>query len=211
MQISEPMTMATDYLLAALALIFSVRSWRTGQHSGQTCIRLWSAAFFMLALGAMFGGTSHGFALHLNPQAQKILWKATVYSIGLASFFMLSGTIIASVSSFARRILLFVALAQLAAYGYWMASHDDFFFVVLDYVPAMVLIIVLQVYVLVQSRARSAPWLLAGIALSFLASGIQVSRLALHTHFNHNDLYHVVQMVATYVLYRGALLLRDRG
>jgi hypothetical protein len=29
----------------------------------------------------------------------------------------------------------------------------------------------------------------------------------LHQHFNHNDLYHVVQMAGLYCLYRGAVAL----
>jgi Family of unknown function (DUF6962) len=31
----------------------------------------------------------------------------------------------------------------------------------------------------------------------------------LQRHFNHNDLYHVIQMVGMYVFYKGAILLRD--
>jgi hypothetical protein len=30
-------------------------------------------------------------------------------------------------------------------------------------------------------------------------------------HFNHNDLYHLVQMVALYFFYRGACVLRYSG
>jgi hypothetical protein len=35
------------------------------------------------------------------------------------------------------------------------------------------------------------------------AALVQRSGFALHRHFNHNDLYHVVQMLGTWLLYRG--------
>jgi hypothetical protein len=47
------------------------------------------------------------------------------------------------------------------------------------------------------------------VAVSVVAGVIQYAHLAPHEHFNHNDSFHVVQMVAIYLLYRGGLLLRD--
>jgi hypothetical protein len=39
---------------------------------------------------------------------------------------------------------------------------------------------------------------------------VQASGVTLHRHFNHNDLFHVIQIGATLVFYRGARRLRDR-
>jgi hypothetical protein len=36
-----------------------------------------------------------------------------------------------------------------------------------------------------------------------------VQKVSLHQHFNHNDLYHVVQMVGLYGVYRGGRSLLD--
>jgi hypothetical protein len=46
--------------------------------------------------------------------------------------------------------------------------------------------------------------MLAGVSLSAVAAGIQQSGVAIHRHFNHNDLYHVVQAVAIWLLYLAA-------
>jgi hypothetical protein len=35
---------------------------------------------------------------------------------------------------------------------------------------------------------------------------VQQQRLALHQHFNHNDLYHLIQIAGLWLLYRGGLL-----
>ena len=45
-------------------------------------------------------------------------------------------------------------------------------------------------------------------AMMDLATGFAmdlIEAFALHEHFNHNDLYHVVQMAGTYLLYRTGL------
>jgi hypothetical protein len=52
-------------------------------------------------------------------------------------------------------------------------------------------------------------WILAGVAVSVIAALVQASGLALHRHFNHNDLYHVIQIAAMALLYKGARRLRD--
>lgn len=44
-----------------------------------------------------------------------------------------------------------------------------------------------------------------------LAASVQASGFALHRHFNHNDLYHVIQIAAMVLLFVGARQLRDRG
>ena len=45
--------------------------------------------------------------------------------------------------------------------------------------------------------------LLAGVAVSILAGLAQASGFALHAHFNHNDLYHVIQTAAMLAFYKG--------
>ena len=47
--------------------------------------------------------------------------------------------------------------------------------------------------------------------MSFLAAAVQVNGIALHDHFNHNELYHVIQMGGMYLFYRGARVLKDRS
>ena len=55
--------------------------------------------------------------------------------------------------------------------------------------------------------APAAPWLLASVAVSVMAGLVQRKGLRVHAHLNHNDLYHLGQLVAVWLLYRGALRL----
>jgi len=52
-----------------------------------------------------------------------------------------------------------------------------------------------------RSRAR---WLLGGLFVSLAGVAVQQSELAPHPDFNHNDVYHCIQIVGLYLLYRGA-------
>ncbi|MFA5516389.1 MAG: hypothetical protein WDA20_08890, partial [Desulfuromonadales bacterium] len=60
-------------------------------------------------------------------------------------------------------------------------------------------------------RRPAAGWIAGGILVSFVAAGVQATRLAPHPFFNHNDLYHIIQIGAFYLLYRGGRLLADRA
>ena len=51
--------------------------------------------------------------------------------------------------------------------------------------------------------------MLAAAVVSALAAAVQASGFSLHQHFNHNDLYHVIQIAAMALLYKGARRLRD--
>ncbi len=209
MQITEPVTLLTDYFLSAQAFYLGYRCLSTGKNGHSRATRLWGLALLMLSLGAFVGGTAHGFKLYLGTGGHAIVWKLTVYSIGLCTFFMLAGTTLGSVGKVAQRVILTFAVSQLAVYAIWMATHNDFIYVVYDYVPAMLIIIVLQAILYVKRKQVSAIWLSSGIFVSLAAAGIQISGFDIHKYLNHNDIYHLVQMVGVYLLYRGAVLLQD--
>ncbi len=46
-------------------------------------------------------------------------------------------------------------------------------------------------------------WLAIGYGITIVGVILLVTKVSLHQHFNHNDLYHVVQMAGLYGVYRG--------
>ena len=91
-----------------------------------------------------------------------------------------------------------------------MTRRPEFRVAAADYGAALAVVLVAGVYVWVRFDAPAAPWLVAGVLVTLAGSIIQARRLGLHRQFNHNDVFHVVQMGALYVFYRGGLLLVDR-
>lgn len=202
--------MATDYLLALLCGYFAWGLWRVGKRTAQASVCSWAAGFVCFGLASLAGGTFHGFSTLFSEAVLQELWKFTAYAVGLASFFLLSGTLSACIMPSVRRFALLIPYVQLIVYVLWMATHDDFRYVIYDYAFTNLGILALQFYAGIANRARSAPWLVGGVLVSFLAAAAQVSGVSLHQHFNHNDLYHVIQMGGMYLFYRGALVLKDR-
>jgi hypothetical protein len=210
MPITEPMTLFTDYLLAGLVFYLGLRLQARWRRSGQRSVRFWAMGFHASAAAALAGGTYHGFLPYLEGLPAFLLWKLTVFAVGLAALCLFAGIVVATLSGAPRKWLLALAGLKFLFYVVWMSGHDDFRFVIYDYAPALLGVFLLAIHAVLARRERFAPWLIGGVLVSFTAAGIQASGLALHAHFNHNDLYHVVQMGAFWLFYRGGALLRDR-
>jgi hypothetical protein len=106
-------------------------------------------------------------------------------------------------------ILAFAAV-KLVVYLREVARRPVFRIAAADYGAALAILLAGAVWML----RRDAPgmrWLIAGVLVSLVAAIVQARRLAPHRQFNHNDLYHVIQMVALYAFYRGGTLLLDRA
>jgi uncharacterized protein DUF6962 len=200
--------MATDFLIAVICLVFAVAIEREAGGI-VTAQGAWGLSFTFAAIAAMIAGVVHGFALHLAVEAKDRLWKATQYTMGLTSLAILTAAVVAFVDGPAERWLVGAAVAKFVAYAAAVRRRDDYAVVVVDYGASMIAMAALAIAGWVRSGAPAAPWLVAAVAVSGAAAAVQLKKVAPHPRFNHNDLYHVIQIVALYLFYRGGLLLVD--
>jgi uncharacterized protein DUF6962 len=206
--ITEPSTLFTDYALATLCAALAWRLRAAALATGQRAVRVWTFAFVATALGSLAGGTYHGFQLMLPARVATAVRTLTTLTIGVAACLLLTAALLATIGQRARRWSLLIVWAQFTVYATWMLRHDEFLYVIVEYGLAMLCVLGLMV----TRRARAgdaARWIVAGIAVSIAAALIQQSGFDLHRNLNHNDLQHLVQMVAVWLLSRGGLLLRD--
>jgi hypothetical protein len=210
MQISEPMTMFTDYLIFAQSLyfLFKIKS-QLGENE-EVSQKVWGLALLAIGLASFFGGSNHGFALMLPENISQLLWKLTTYTIGIVSFLIFYGTMKASVAKKWHKPLFAISFLQMIVYFIWMLNHDSFIYVIINYVPAMLMVFVFQLISKIKYNTGSENFMMLGVVISFIGAGVQQSGFDLHHHFNHNDIYHVIQMLGNYMFYRGVLLLKDR-
>lgn len=207
MSVAEPVTLLTDYALGAVT---GVLAWKLGlRHEQQLSRRCWAAGFSALALAALLGGTNHGFAPAFGPVLRATLWKLTVYCIGVFGLAMVAGSIIAAASGMMRQLLLGLAGLKFLAFSAVMLDHDAYAFVIADTGGAMLALLLLHAWKSAAQDDAASRWALAAVALSGLAAAAQYWRIALHAHFNHNDLYHVIQIAAMVTFYRAGKLMRD--
>ena len=158
MQITEPVTMLTDYALAAARLYFAFLLARTLGPRNRVSAWLWCAAFLTSAVAALLGGIYHGFASHFDTGALRSIWNVAVFVMGLSCGCMVGGIH--------------------AAY--------------------------------VQREDGSVKWIASGVAVTLIGVIVQQTGFRRHLDFNHNDIYHIIQIAAFYLFFRGACTLRDR-
>jgi len=173
---ADPIALVSDSALGLAALIFAAKLWRVH--------RMWALAFVFTAIAAFCGGVFHGYG-----DRTPVLWKATVMAVGIASFFLLAGT---------HRRLAAVAAVKVVVYLTWMTAHDGFIYVIADY--GLTLLIVGIVH-------PAKKWVWGSIGVSALGALVQQAKLTAHPYwFDYNDLYHLIQIVALWMLYRAGKL-----
>jgi hypothetical protein len=208
-RITEPMTMMTDYVMGALAFVLAMRLVGDATAGQQLSGRLWAAALMMTAVAAFLGGTYHGFIQWMPGASGRALWKATLLATGIGSACLLAAAVTAATAGALQRALLAVVVVKLLVYVWTIATRDQFALVIADYGAALLAVALAAWFIRPSGLTPAAWWITAGVAVAVVAGAIQRAHLAPHVHFNHNDLFHVVQMASLYLLYRGGLLLRD--
>jgi len=204
---TEPMTTLTDYLLAVVCVTLAVFLLKIWSVRRDRAVLFWSFALLATAFAALLGGTFHGFGRSLTPSGARLLWLGTTWSIGLASFALMTGSLFGAVRPPMRSWFITIAACKLLLYLVWMIGHEEFIYPIIDYGSSMIVVLVLCI---IRWNEPAFRWIAAGILTAFGASGVQQAHLGFGPAFDHNAVYHIIQMLAVWLLYRGARLLSDR-
>ena len=200
--------MLTDYALAGVALMLaralhrSRDSWAVG---------LWALAFGVTGVAALAGGSVHGFGALLPPPLAHVLRVGTVMSVGLGSACLLAGVVFAAVRPGPlRRFLLALLALKLAAYLAWVALYPDFRYAFYDSLPAAPLLLGFLVQRWSRDRSPAAALGTLGLLLSIAGAVVQQAKIGIHpVWLSHNDVYHVIQAGALWLLHLAGRELRD--
>jgi hypothetical protein len=200
--------MLTDFALAGVALMLARALHRSNDSRAAA---LWALAFAVTGLAALAGGSVHGFGAHLPPRLAHVLRVGTVMSVGLGSTCLLAGTVFAAVRPGPRRRFLQALCAlKLAAYLPWVALHPDFRYAAYDSVPAALFVLGFLVQRWSKGRSRAAALGTFGLVLSIAGAVVQQARVGIHpVWLSHNDVYHVIQAGALWLLHLAGMELRD--
>src|SRR5687768_17615791 len=205
--VTEPMTVATNAVLALLAFVFAVRLAYQSAAEGSAAGGCLAAALLATGFAALLGAIAHGTDPASDAELRARFWRGALYTTGF-----IGATSVASVAFFAARgstrtaILAFAGI-KLVVFIVRVTRQPEFRVAAGDYGGALAIVLVAASYMAVRRQAPGMAWLIVGVLVSLVAGIVQARRLALHRHFNHNDLYHVIQMAALYAFYRGGTLL----
>ncbi len=201
-QITEPMTMITDYLITLQLFIFIF--WLRPSLSNLPRLSF-SLMFLATAIGAFAGGTAHGFTQYLGDR-HKITWSIAIQSIGFATTFFELGIVLEYFAGVMKNIAILIVIIQLIAYEYWILSKEEVKFsdVIINYGTTMVIGLLYFAARYIENKDNDIQYLITAIVFGFVAAGIQQKGFSIHKHFNHNDIYHIIQMFGFYYFYLAA-------
>ena len=193
---TEPDVALTDYgvtLECAMltGLLFRREPARRGLRS------LFALLFASAGVAALAGGTVHGFFLRESALGA-ILWRIVLLAVGLTA---LAGWSIGGRLLFPERTARLVevlAAVECAAYTFVVLAIDQSFWIAIaNYAPSV--FFVAFSFLVAYRRHGEGPLLAGLVGLLLMIAGAIVQRLRLAVHpayFNHNALFHVIQMAA---------------
>lgn len=194
---TEPDVALTDYGITLECALFTWLLFRIAP--GRSALRRLFAIFFVSAgVGALAGGTVHGFLLDEDSLAGAVLWRIALLSLGVSTF---------AVWSVGARLLfaegtaaVFQALAgvECVAYAVVVLAIDQHFWIAIaNYAPSIAFLGVSFLLAYRRNRRRSALLGFIGVVLTIVAALVQRRQIALQlVYLNHNAFYHLIQMTA---------------
>jgi hypothetical protein len=201
--VTERTTAATDVVLAlaAAAAILVLR--RTTPPSFGRAV--WQAALAALALASVLGAVAHG--LELPAATRELLWQPLYLALGVTMALFVVGAVRDWRGEAAgRRVLLPMLALAVVFYGVTRLTRGSFLaFVVYE---AAALLFSLGVYLrLATGPARAgAAAMAAALTVSLAAGAVQASDVGpirLVWDFDHNGVFHLVQLVGLALLLTG--------
>ena len=198
----EPTTAITDYIIFILGIFFA---WSTHSIQDSQFHQLWGTAFFTIGLGGFLGGISHGFGPRLTELQHTVIWRSTLLFIAATGLLLSMAVAIFFVTGKGENALYITSGVLFILYYIWMRPHDNFRYAVTFYLPLLGGSFIGFLIAFFYFGITGALSISIGLLVCLAASWIQVMKISLHEKFNHNDLFHVIQMFGMFLLYRGGM------
>jgi len=196
----------TDYLLTLLCLWFAGSLYRRVRRGHELWQKLWMVFFVSVSAGSLIGGTVHGFFSDNDSLGHQILWPLTMLCIGVTTStgWVLIGMLISGENRL--KYWRFFATAIFVVYAAVVLFYSQRFVVaILNYLPAMVMLLIAALYGYFRFHARRMLMIAGGIFVSFVAAGAQQGHFAIHPqYFNHNSTFHAIQALGFWLIFAGA-------
>jgi len=200
----ELTTAATDALLAILALICIVYLRRYRSLDGWK-VGVWSWTLAALSVAALLGAVVHG--LELGEATKTFLWRPLYLLLALVvALFVVAASYDWLGKRSAWRVLAVMVPVALGFFIFTQVWSDSFRVFVVYETVSMLIALAVYAYLAAWKRLTGAGLMASAVVLNLLAAGIQASgpiQLTVIWPFDHNGVFHIVQLVAVIVLTAG--------
>jgi len=200
----ELTTAATDALLAILALICIVYLRQYRRLDGWK-VGVWSWTLAALSAAALLGAVVHG--LELGEATKTFLWRPLYLLLALVvALFVVAASYDWLGKRSAWRVLAVMVPVALGFFIFTQVWSDSFRVFVVYETVSMLIALAVYAYLAAWKRLTGAGLMASAVVLNLLAAGIQASgpiQLTVIWPFDHNGVFHIVQLVAVIVLTAG--------
>jgi hypothetical protein len=165
---------------------------------------VWCWVFGLLGLASVLGAVVHG--LELSESVQAIIWRPLYLSLGLTvALFLVGGVYDWRGEATARALLPWAIGIGASFFALTQLLGGAFLIFVVYEALAMAATLAMYVFLTTTGRLAGSGMIALGIALSIVAAAVQASALSLRlgVPFDHNGLFHLVQLPATAALASG--------
>lgn len=198
--------MATDFVLALIAGALAVPLLSGGQGDGRLHAVAWGGAFVFTAAAAVVGGIFHGTRYRLPAAAVVRLWRLTLVLSAPVGFCIVAAAAGLAGPGPAREILLLLGAAKLVVVLTLLIRTSSFAVVAVDSGVSLLLLGVIVGWTVATGPGRPGGWwILAGVLLSLAGAVAQQRGFRAGRAFDHNDVFHLVQAVACFLFFQGAV------
>lgn len=194
---AEKLSALTDFCIAAECFFFCT-VWLRAEPKSRT-FKLSAWFFLSVGLASLFGGLVHGYFYREETVAFQILWRVTLLTIGVVSFFFvkLTDSMSGGPNAMRERLIAFVLFSYSAIVVF---LTQKFIIAIFAYLPALLWFCYQQVSRL-KSSPKKASWGIGATVVVLLASGLQSADVGLMA-LDANTLYHLLQMAAMVAFFK---------
>ena len=201
---TEQTTALTDAILAVVAIVAGACLLRVN-HPESWKITLWAWAFGLLALAAILGTISHGFKL--TPNIQTLLWRPLFLALGLLVALLMVGAVydVWGLAA-AQQMLPVMLIIGILFFCTTLIWPDTFVGFIIYGAVAMSFVLASYTWLALTGGLDGAWFIAAGILVTIIAIGVQAGESVSFTliwQFDHNGVYHLIQMVGVLLLVAG--------
>lgn len=198
----EPTTSITDYIIGLLGIYFG---YKTLQIQSSIFHLLWAISFFSLSMGGFLGGTRHGLGPRFPAILNNLVWRAAILFVMLTAVLITASVSTLFIDRDWHSSILVICISLVFYCILRIKKNDSFRHVINFNLPLLVISFFGFIAAFFILGYTGALFILIGISVSLVAARVQASGVALHEHFNHNDLFHIIQMLGMVLMYRGGL------
>ena len=195
-------TAITNYMMGSIGLYLG---WQTLQIQDSLFHILWACSFFSLSLGAFLGGSHYVFGPRLPNYITKVIWMLTLIFVGITGLFLAGSAATFYINETGKFGLMLGSAILVIKYVLGLNKNDTFHYAIKFYVTLIILALIGFIPAFFSLGYTGALQIVIGLLVNLSAAGVQASGLTLHKHFNHNDLFHVIQIMGMILIYRGGL------